>query len=85
MKAPTELKVTTDLIALKARRQSACGTGDYAVVGTNLQIVGELLAEACDLKTDERVLEIASVNGNATLADPEALPFADASFDGIAR
>ena len=32
MKAPTELKVTTDLIALKARRQSACGTGDYAVV-----------------------------------------------------
>ena len=85
MKAPTELKVTTDLIALKARRQSACGTGDYAVVGTNLQIVGDLLAEACDLKTDERVLDIAAGNGNAMLADLEALPFADASFDGIAR
>ena len=68
MNAPTELSATTDLIALKARQQSAWGTGDYAVVGTTLQIVGELLAEACDLKTDERVLDVAAGNGNATLA-----------------
>jgi len=57
-----------DLNALKARQQTAWGTGDYAVVGTTLQIVGELMAEACDLKTDERVLDVAAGNGNVTLA-----------------
>ena len=62
------MNAPTDLIALKARQQSAWGTGDYAVVGTTLQIVGELLAEASDLKTDERVLDVAAGNGNATLA-----------------
>jgi ubiquinone/menaquinone biosynthesis C-methylase UbiE len=78
------------------------------------------LAEACDLITDERVLDVAAGNGNATLAaarrgcrvistdyvpallergaeraraerlevafqvaDAEALPFADASFDAV--
>jgi ubiquinone/menaquinone biosynthesis C-methylase UbiE len=43
-------------------------SGDYAVVGTTLQIVGELLAEACDLRCDEQVLDVAAGNGNATLA-----------------
>ena len=62
------MNTPTDLIALKARQHTAWGTGDYAVVGTTLQIVGELLAEACDLKTDERVLDVAAGNGNATLA-----------------
>ncbi|HEV7575127.1 MAG TPA: class I SAM-dependent methyltransferase [Caldimonas sp.] len=59
---------TTDLIALKGRQRSAWASGDYAVVGTTLQIVGESLAEACDLRTDERVLDVAAGNGNATLA-----------------
>jgi ubiquinone/menaquinone biosynthesis C-methylase UbiE len=109
-----------DFAALKSRQQAAWGTGDYAIVGTTLQIVGESLAEACDLKTDERVLDVAAGNGNATLAaarrgcvvtstdyvgsllergaeraraerldvafqvaDVEALPFADASFDAV--
>ena len=40
------MNASTDLIALKTRQQAAWGTGDYAVVGTTLQIVGELLAEA---------------------------------------
>jgi SAM-dependent methyltransferase len=57
-----------DYTALKTRQQAAWGTGDYAVIGTTLQIVGESLAEACDLKTDERVLDVAAGNGNATLA-----------------
>ncbi|MBS0418847.1 MAG: class I SAM-dependent methyltransferase [Proteobacteria bacterium] len=43
-------------------------SGDYSVIGTTLQIVGETLAEACDVKWDERVLDIAAGNGNATLA-----------------
>lgn len=57
-----------DLIALKNRQHAAWSSGDYAVIGTTLQIVGELLAEACDLRYDERVLDVAAGNGNATLA-----------------
>jgi ubiquinone/menaquinone biosynthesis C-methylase UbiE len=114
------MNAPVDFAALKTRQQAAWGTGDYAVIGTTLQIVGEQLAEACDLKTDERVLDVAAGNGNATLAaarrgcivtstdyvgsllergaeraraerldvafqvaDVEALPFADASFDAV--
>ena len=57
-----------DLTALKTRQQAAWASGDYAVIGTTLQIVGEQLAEACDLRFDERVLDVAAGNGNATLA-----------------
>ena len=57
-----------DLKALKTKQQAAWASGDYAVIGTTLQIVGEQLAEACDLRWDERVLDVAAGNGNATLA-----------------
>jgi SAM-dependent methyltransferase len=109
-----------DLAAVKTRQQAAWSSGDYAVVGTTLQLVGEQLAEACDLRWDEQVLDVAAGNGNASLAaarrgarvtstdyvaslldrgaeraraerldvtfkvaDAEALPFADASFDAV--
>jgi len=62
------MNAPVDFAAIKTRQQAAWGTGDYAVIGTTLQIVGESLAEACDLKTDERVLDVAAGNGNATLA-----------------
>lgn len=111
---------TPDLAAVKQRQQAAWSSGNYAVVGTTLQIVGEHLAEAADLRWDERVLDVAAGNGNASLAaarrgcavtstdyvpallelgrqraaaeqldiafqmaDAEALPFADASFDAV--
>jgi ubiquinone/menaquinone biosynthesis C-methylase UbiE len=114
------MNARTDLAALKTRQQAAWASGDFAVIGTTLQIVGEQLAEACDLRFDERVLDVAAGNGNATLAaarrgclvtstdyvptllergaeraraerldvqfqvaDAEALPFADASFDAV--
>src|SRR5690606_21280129 len=104
----------------KARQQATWASGDYAVIGTRLQIVGELLAEAADVRAGERVLDVAAGNGNATLAaarrfaevtstdyveellakgsvrasadgldvtfkvaDAEALPFEDASFDVV--
>jgi ubiquinone/menaquinone biosynthesis C-methylase UbiE len=57
-----------DLAALKSRQMAAWASGDYAVIGTTLQLVGELLVEACDLRCDERVLDVAAGNGNATLA-----------------
>ena len=62
------MNAPVDLTALKARQQAAWACGDYAVIGTTLQLVGELLAEACDLRSDERVLDVAAGNGNATLA-----------------
>ena len=109
-----------DLSAVKNRQMSAWASGDYAVIGTTLQLVGESLAEACDVRCDELVLDVAAGNGNATLAaarrgglvtstdyvadllergaeraraehldvtfqvaDAEALPFADGSFDVV--
>jgi ubiquinone/menaquinone biosynthesis C-methylase UbiE len=110
--------MTPDFAAIKQRQQATWGTGDYAVVGTTLQIVGERLCEAADICAGERVLDVAAGNGNATLAaarrfadvtstdyvgallergreraaaerlpvsfqvaDAEALPFSDGSFD----
>ena len=64
-----------DLAAIKARQQKTWAAGDFAVVGTTLQIVGESLAEAVDLRAGERVLDVAAGNGNATLA--AARRFAD--------
>lgn len=107
--------------AIKARQQAMWASGDYAVVGATLQIVGELLAEAADVRSVHRVLDVAAGSGNATLAaarrfadvtstdyvpelldrarrradaegfanvtfevaDVEALPYADASFDVV--
>jgi ubiquinone/menaquinone biosynthesis C-methylase UbiE len=57
-----------DLTAVKTRQQAAWSTGDYAVVGTTIQIVGESLCEALDLRAGSRVLDVAAGNGNATLA-----------------
>jgi ubiquinone/menaquinone biosynthesis C-methylase UbiE len=57
-----------DLKALKARQQAAWSSGDYAIIGTTLQIVGENLAESMDLRAGQTVLDVAAGNGNATLA-----------------
>jgi ubiquinone/menaquinone biosynthesis C-methylase UbiE len=109
-----------DPAMVRQRVQATWARGDFAVIGTTLQIVGELLAETADVRAGERVLDVAAGNGNATLAaarrfaqvtstdlvpallgkararamaegldvafrvaDAEALPFADASFDAV--
>ena len=118
MSATQTVAGSVDLAAVKAKQQAAWSSGDYAMIGTTLQMVGEQLAETCDIRTDEQVIDVAAGNGNATLAaarrggivtstdyvqsllergseravaerlnvtykvaDAEALPFADASFD----
>ena len=62
------MNTSIDLNTLKGRQQAAWGSGNYAVVGTTLQIVGENLCEAVNLRAGERVLDVAAGNGNATLA-----------------
>jgi ubiquinone/menaquinone biosynthesis C-methylase UbiE len=57
-----------DLAAVKARQQATWASGDFAVIGTTLQIVGETLCEAVDIRGGERVLDVAAGNGNASLA-----------------
>ena len=117
-----DAKVEADRFrAVKARQQATWASGDFAVIGTTLQIVGELLSEAADVRAVHRVLDVAAGNGNATLAaarrfasvtstdyvpallergreradaeklanvhfqvaDAEALPYPDASFDVV--
>jgi ubiquinone/menaquinone biosynthesis C-methylase UbiE len=60
--------VTPDLEALKIRQQAAWSSGNYAVVGTTLQIVGEQLCETLDLRSGSKVLDVAAGNGMVSLA-----------------
>lgn len=57
-----------DLEAIKTRQQATWSSGDYGHIGVRLQIVGESLCEAVDLRANERVLDVAAGNGNASLA-----------------
>jgi SAM-dependent methyltransferase len=57
-----------DPTALKRRQQAAWSSGDYAVVGTTLQIVGEETCEALDLRSSQNVLDVTAGNGNVSLA-----------------
>jgi ubiquinone/menaquinone biosynthesis C-methylase UbiE len=57
-----------DLTTIKSRQQAAWSSGDYAVVGTTLQLVGEQLCETLDLRAGQTVLDVAAGNGNVTLA-----------------
>jgi ubiquinone/menaquinone biosynthesis C-methylase UbiE len=57
-----------DLVAVKTKQQAAWSSGNYAIVGTTLQIVGEQLCETLDLRSGQTVLDVAAGNGNATLA-----------------
>ena len=57
-----------DYAAIKTKQNAAWASGDYARIGTTLQIVGENLAETMNLRPGSRVLDVAAGNGNATLA-----------------
>jgi ubiquinone/menaquinone biosynthesis C-methylase UbiE len=66
--AAPDANAKPDLAALKTRQHAAWSSGDYAIVGTTLQIVGEELCEALDLRAGQTVLDVAAGNGNVTLA-----------------
>lgn len=71
----TTISTLPDYTAIKQRQQATWASGNYAIVGTTLQIVGERLCDAIDIRAGERVLDVAAGNGNATLA--AARHFAD--------
>lgn len=73
--APAAEEAGPDYAAIKQKQQAAWGSGDYAVIGSTLNIVGEQLAEAADINAGDKVLDVAAGNGNATLA--AARRFAD--------
>ncbi|MGH8730746.1 MAG: class I SAM-dependent methyltransferase, partial [Burkholderiales bacterium] len=66
--AAAAVAANVDFSAIKQRQQATWASGDFAIIGTTLQIVGELLAEAVDVRAGEAVLDVAAGNGNATLA-----------------
>ncbi len=68
VQAPSSPAPAPDLAALKTRQHAAWSSGDYAIIGTTLQIVGEELCEALDLRSGQQVLDVAAGNGNVTLA-----------------
>jgi ubiquinone/menaquinone biosynthesis C-methylase UbiE len=78
----------TDLDPIKTKQQATWASGDYAVIGTTLQIVGESLCEAVDLHAGWQVLDVAAGNGNASLAaarrgaDVTATDYVEALLEG---
>jgi SAM-dependent methyltransferase len=66
--AATDSSRTPDFAAIKTRQQETWSSGDYGVIGTTVQIVGETLCEAADVRSGEKVLDVAAGNGNASLA-----------------
>jgi len=71
----TVLSQTPDYEAIKTRQHAAWSAGDYGRIGVRLQIVGESLCEAVDLRSTDNVLDVAAGTGNASLA--AARRFAD--------
>ena len=97
MNIQTPVSAMPDFAAIKSRQQMAWASGDYAVVGTTLQIVGEMLCEAVDLRAGWEVLDVATGSGNTALAaarreqrvlrrvavgEPPAARIADEHLDG---
>ncbi len=66
--SPARGAAQPDYAAIKARQQAAWASGDFALIGVTLQIVGETLAEAADIRAGETVIDVAAGNGNASLA-----------------
>jgi SAM-dependent methyltransferase len=86
----TNAPTTVDYEAIKSRQQGTWSSGDYAVIGTTLQITGESLCEAVDVSAGQRVLDVAAGNGNASLAaarrgcDVTASDYVGALLEGTA-
>jgi ubiquinone/menaquinone biosynthesis C-methylase UbiE len=65
---PLPAPASVDFDAIKARQRATWASGDFGIIGTTLQIVGESLCEAVDLRATDKVLDVAAGNGNCALA-----------------
>ena len=65
---PAAPAAAPNLAAIKQKQQATWASGDFAIIGTTLQIVGETLCEAIDLRPGSKVLDVAAGNGNCSLA-----------------
>ena len=54
--------------AIKERMRKIWTSGDFSKIGNSLVIVGEGLCEAVDLRSSEKVLDVATGSGNAAIS-----------------
>ena len=66
--AAPPFKPSVELESIKAKQRATWAAGNYGIIGTTLQIVGESLCEAVDLHAGSKVLDVAAGNGNCSLA-----------------
>jgi ubiquinone/menaquinone biosynthesis C-methylase UbiE len=64
----TAAEAIATLEGIKTRQRATWAAGDFGIIGTTLQIVGESLCEAVDLRASSTVLDVAAGNGNCSLA-----------------
>ena len=57
-----------DLAAIKQRQQATWASGDYHMIGTQILLAAEQLIESLDVRSTDRVLDVATGSGNAALA-----------------
>jgi len=57
-----------DLTAIKEKQQKTWASGDYAVIGNQLVIMGERLCEAVDVRSSQKVLDVATGSGNTAIS-----------------
>jgi ubiquinone/menaquinone biosynthesis C-methylase UbiE len=64
----TATTAVPDLAAIKQRQRATWASGDYHMIGTQILVVSELLIEALDVRSTERLLDVATGAGNAAMA-----------------
>ena len=64
----TASTTTPNYTNIKTKQKATWGSGDYGRIGITLQITGEALCEALDIRSGQNVLDVAAGNGNASLA-----------------
>src|SRR5918997_1304587 len=57
-----------DANALKERQVKIWTSGEYARIGNPISIMGEILCEAVDLRSGDRVLDVATGSGNTAIS-----------------
>lgn len=68
MNVETNIATQPNYTAIKAKQKAVWESGDYCRLGQSLQIVGETLSEAMDVRAGQKILDVAAGNGNFSIA-----------------